>query len=188
MKTKISKIMAVMTLMILSLLVISLASCKKDLNNSLPAPEAVSAKATAQQSAAVVVIKNEVDQNFASSNFIPCVNGGNGEVVDLSGRLHHLSQTTVNENNFVTKIQFQFEGISGIGQTTGDKYQATGGIQLQIKGSFVNGQYAATQIVRFRIISQGSENDYFENLTFHTTVNANGVVTVVVGGTSIDCK
>ena len=188
MKTKISKIMAVMTLMILSLLVISLASCKKDLNNSLPAPEAVSAKATAQQSAAVVVKENVIDQNFVLNSFVPCADGGNGEMVDMSGPLHFLFQTTVNGNNFVTRFHAQPQGISGIGQTTGDKYQATGVTQGQFKGSFVNGQFEVTEINNFRIIGQGPGNNFLVHSTFHVTVNANGFVTAFVDNSSIDCK
>jgi hypothetical protein len=60
------------------------------------------------------------------SVFVPCAAGGAGELVDLSGPLHTLITFTINGNNVSGKTHFQPQGIRGIGETTGDKYQATG--------------------------------------------------------------
>ena len=58
--------------------------------------------------------------------FVPCADGGAGVLVDLSGRLHTMIHFTINGNNVSGVSHFQPQGISGTGETTGDKYQATG--------------------------------------------------------------
>jgi hypothetical protein len=65
------------------------------------------------------------------SVFVPCANGGAGEIVDLSGQLHTVISTTINGNNFSAKEHFQPQGVSGTGETTGAKYQGTGVTQTQ---------------------------------------------------------
>src|SRR5438874_12584319 len=59
--------------------------------------------------------------------FIPCAAGGAGELVILSGDLHVLVRFTMSKGGGVhAAVHFQPQGITGIGQTTGDKYQGTG--------------------------------------------------------------
>src|SRR6184192_2552856 len=59
--------------------------------------------------------------------FIPCAAGGAGELVVLSGDLHVLVRFTMSKSGGVhAAAHFQPQGISGIGQTTGEKYQGTG--------------------------------------------------------------
>src|SRR5438270_13513915 len=58
--------------------------------------------------------------------FVPCAAGGAGELVDLSGPLHTLITFTINGNNVSGTAHFQPQGLSGTGETTGDKYQSTG--------------------------------------------------------------
>jgi hypothetical protein len=120
--------------------------------------------------------------------FIPCAAGGAGEIVVLSGDLHVLFHGTINGNRFVMKAHFQPQGISGVGLTTGDKYQATGVTQETFGGSFVNGQFSDTFVNNFRIIGQGPGNNFLIHETFHVTVNANGEVTVVHVNFTVDCK
>ena len=52
-----------------------------------------------------VVTNESVDVNIAA--FVPCANGGAGEFVVLSGRLHVLTTLTINGNNFSGKTHFQ---------------------------------------------------------------------------------
>ena len=120
--------------------------------------------------------------------FIPCAAGGAGELVDLSGPLHTLITFTINGNNVSGKTHFQPQGISGTGETTGDKYQATGVTQESFTGSFQNGQFSDTFVNNFRIIGQGPGNNFLVHETLHITVNANGTLTVFHDNFSIDCK
>jgi hypothetical protein len=59
---------------------------------------------------------------------IPCA----GELVVLNGPLHILSNVTFDKSGgFHVVAHFQPQGISGLGQTTGTKYQATGETEFQ---------------------------------------------------------
>jgi len=122
------------------------------------------------------------------SIFIPCAAGGAGETVDLTGPLHTLITFTISGNNVSGFFQFQPQGISGTGETTGAQYQATGVTQESFKNSLQNGQVNETFVNNFRIIGQGPGNNFLLHETLHFTINANGVVTVSHDNFSADCK
>src|SRR5437588_5849118 len=107
--------------------------------------------------------------------FVPCAAGGAGEIVDLSGPLHTLITFTINGNNVSGKAHFQPQGIVGSGETTGDKYQATGVTKASsFKASFQNGQAQQTFVNNFRIIGQGPGNNSLVHEVARSTCNANG--------------
>jgi hypothetical protein len=120
--------------------------------------------------------------------FVPCAAGGVGEIVDLTGPLHTLISSTVNGNNVSGTFHFQPQGISGVGETTGDKYQATGVTQQTFKSSLQNGQANLTFVNNFRIIGQGAGNNFLVHENLHINVNADGTLTVFHDNFSIDCK
>jgi hypothetical protein len=120
--------------------------------------------------------------------FVPCAAGGAGEIVDLSGPLHTLISLTINGNNVSGKFQFQPQGISGFGETTGDKYEATGATQQTFKTSLQHGQANLTFVNNFRIIGQGPGNNFLVHENLHINVNANGTLTVFHDNFSIECK
>ena len=121
--------------------------------------------------------------------FVPCAAGGAGEIVDLSGPLHTLITFTINGNNVSGTAHFQPQGIVGTGETTGDKYQATGVTKdTSFKFSFQNGQAQQTFVNNFRIIGQGPGNNYLVHEVAHVTFNANGTLTVFHDSFSVDCK
>jgi len=138
------------------------------------------------QANAAVEVNNTTD--ISISVFIPCAAGGAGEVVDLSGPLHTLTSFTINGNNVSGYFHFQPQGISGTGETTGDKYQATGVTQQSFKNSLQNGQANLTFVNNFRIIGQGPGNNYLVHETLHFTINANGTQTVSFDNLTVDCK
>jgi len=122
------------------------------------------------------------------SVFIPCAAGGAGETVDLTGPLHTLITFTINGNNVSGFFHFQPQGISGTGETTGAKYQATGVTQESFKNSLQNGQANETFVNNFRIIGQGPGNNFLLHETLHFTINADGAVTVSHDNFGADCK
>ena len=83
------------------------------------------------------------------------------------------------------KVQFQPQDLSGVGQITGDKYQGTG-VSHWHSNVKVGENY--TLVENFRIIGQGSGNNYLVHITFHFTVNANGILTVWVDNFREECK
>jgi len=138
-------------------------------------------------SAKAAIIVNESIQ-VTLSVFVPCAAGGAGEIVDLSGPLHALITFTINGNNISGVMQFQPQGISGTGETTGLKYQATGLTRSSFKTSLQNGQATMTFINRFDIIGQGTGNNFTVQETAHITFNADGTVTVNFDNFSVECK
>ena len=118
--------------------------------------------------------------------YVPCAAGGAGEFVLLSGPLHILFTTTIDDQGgYHSKFHNQPQGISGTGFTTGDKYQATGVTQGTFNGKI---GYENTYVNNFKIIGQGAGNNFLVHETFHITVNPNGQVTAFVDHFSIECR
>src|ERR1044072_2021382 len=63
---------------------------------------------------------------FAQINFVPCANGGAGELVLIQGTLHIQQHITIHNNRATIKVHFQPQGAGGTGLTTGDSYNAVG--------------------------------------------------------------
>jgi hypothetical protein len=124
----------------------------------------------------------QVDLSF----FVDCANGGAGENVLLSGRLHDLFHVTINGNRFVLKFHDQPQGISGVGEVTGDVYRATGVTQ----GTSTSGVIGLTDtfINNFKIIGPGPGNNFLIHQNIHVTVNGNGTLTVLRDHTTAACK
>lgn len=137
--------------------------------------------------ASAAVTTNDVT-DISLTVFVPCADGGNGELVDLSGPLHTVISFTINGNNVSGYYHFQPQGITGVGETTGITYHATGVTQASFKASFQNGQANFTFVNNFRIIGQGAGNNYLVHETLHMTFNADGTLTVSHDNFSIDCK
>ncbi|HVG07523.1 MAG TPA: hypothetical protein VNM67_07440 [Thermoanaerobaculia bacterium] len=135
---------------------------------------------------AEVVVNDSTE--IALVAFVPCANGGAGELVELTGPLHTLISFTINGNNVSGLSHFQPQGISGVGLTTGDTYHATGVTTDHFKGSFNNGQFNETYVNNFRIIGQGPGNNFLVHENFHFTINANGELTAVHDNFSIECR
>jgi hypothetical protein len=119
------------------------------------------------------------------SLLIPCAADGAGETVDLSGTLHVvLHMTTDGHGGVHIREHFNPQGVSGYGQTTGGKYQATGVTVEQLNATI---GVQSTFINNFRVIGPGRGNDFIVHENFHVTVNANGTVTANVGNTTTSC-
>ena len=138
--------------------------------------------------AKAAVTDNESIDFTGFSVFVPCANNGAGELVIFQGNLHVLTSFTINKNHVSGDSHFQPQGLTGTGNVTGAKYQATGVTQEMFSGSFVNGQFTDTFVNNFRIIGQGPGNNYLVHEIAHVTINANGVVTVFFDSLSVDCK
>ena len=160
---------------------INFIACKKDVKS-------VSVNQVSVDAAKATTFNSNQKLPFNATIEVPCANGGVGETVVLTGNIHILIHTTLNGNHFSTKYQFQPQGVSGIGQTTGDKYQAIGVSQEQINGSLNNGKYVDTYINNFRLVAPGKGNNYTVHVNTHITINASGETTATVDNAKIDCK
>jgi len=122
------------------------------------------------------------------SVFVPCANSGNGEMVDFSGQLHILIDFTITNNRISAMIHYQPMGLNGVGEISGNQYNATGITQNFFHGSLFNGQIAASFVNNFRMIGVGPGNNFTVHETFHYNFNKNGEVTVEADNFSSDCK
>jgi len=160
--------------------------------NSTQAVSRISLLALVAVTLAVVPAQAAIQVNdtttIALQVFVPCAAGGAGEIVDLAGPLHTLVSFTINGNSVSGYSHFQPQGIVGVGETTGEKYQATGVTQESFKTAFFNGQANLTYVNNFRIIGQASGNNYLVHETLHLTFNANGTLTVSHDNFSATCQ
>jgi hypothetical protein len=120
--------------------------------------------------------------------FVPCANGGAGEVVLLNGDLHVLITFTTNGKKVSGTEILQPQGVFGIGSVTGAEYQGTGVTLVQFTASGQNGQFETTVVNNFLIIGQGSGNNLLVHSRLHLTFNANGTLIADIANATADCK
>jgi hypothetical protein len=129
-----------------------------------------------------------VSQDYPVYAFIydSCNTGGYTDEIFLTGYQHFLMNITVAPSGaFVIDYTFNTQGISGVGETSGLKYQAVSIVRGQLSG---NVGYQSTSDETFNIIAQGSGNNIVVHANIHMTVNANGTVTADVYNYSIACQ
>ena len=135
-------------------------------------------------SAAARVIRVSVD----STLFLPCANRGAGEVVHFTGTILGVSSGTTDGSAGHHAISIEVEqGVSGIGETTGRRYvehfvnlffntTGSGGFPL-----------ISTQQLIYRVNSAGPGFDSTIRIRNHTTIDANGDVTVTFDKATMEC-
>ena len=145
--------------------------------------------ATATAARAAIVTNTSIPFTGFTA-FVPCANGGAGEViVGVGGELHILAVVTAVSGNAVfLKGLAQPQGATAVGSDTGDIYHATGVTQNEFSFSLQNGQRSVTFVNNFRMIAPGPGNNFLVHESFHMTVTANGDTTVEHDNFSIECK
>jgi hypothetical protein len=125
---------------------------------------------------------------FSQLVFVPCANGGAGEDVLVEGILHLQQHITINDNRVTLKTHAQPQGADGVGQTTGDLYQAVGVTQEVDTLPLIGGATEFTFVNNFRLIGQKTDNNFQVHQTVHVTINANGDVTNTIVNETVDCN
>jgi hypothetical protein len=127
------------------------------------------------------------DQNliipFDFSDVNPCT----GEIIYMSGELHvraKLSYDARGGQHF--QLASNYQGMTGIGQTTGVKYNAVS--NQPIISNTITPQEEETILLTQRFISQGKEANYLLDMRYHLVSNANGELKVTVDEFRIRCK
>jgi hypothetical protein len=140
--------------------------------------------ATSVAAAQAAVVGNET-VSYAYSGFVPCANGGTGEL--LTGRIdvHNLSTSTVNGNIDSWQFQFQPHG-SLVGRTTGDTYQLTGLSRGTYNDVLQSGEYTLTYVNNYQLIGPGPGNNLRVREIAHVTIDGDDVI-VQHDDFSIDC-
>jgi hypothetical protein len=118
---------------------------------------------------------------------VPCAAGGAGELVTLSGEIHEVFHLTINGNLFALAVHNQPQGVSGVGETTGTKYQGTG---VTRDDQHATGALGSQLIFvnNFRVIGQGPGNNFMVHALLQVTVNANGTLTSLVNRATVTCR
>jgi hypothetical protein len=118
--------------------------------------------------------------------FVPCANGGLGELVALSGQLHDVFHLTLDgRGGFHVKTHSNPQGVSGVGLTTGTRYRGTGvtqerfNVKIGERNTFIN---------NFRIVGRGPGNNFLVHENVHLTINANGVASSFHDHFRASCK
>jgi hypothetical protein len=120
---------------------------------------------------------------------IPCAAGGAGEEIQLTGQANLVFHVTRdNTGGAHIKLHGNYEGVTGTGLTTGDKYQAT--LTINQAAYIENGDEdrQATFLTKINLIGQGDASNLLGRMTIHATVNADGTVTAVVINVSLECR
>src|SRR5919201_1199211 len=68
-------------------------------------------------------------------------------------------------------------GVTGVGETTGVKYQGTGETRFDLNADVVAFPLVVTFVNNFKIIGQGPNNNLLVHENFHVTINADGTLT-----------
>jgi hypothetical protein len=122
---------------------------------------AVAAVALATANLAQAAVSSNVSVPLATSTFVPCANGGAGEVVSLTGSLHILATVTLDSAGGVHgTLLFNPQGVSGVGSVSGARYRVVG-----------TGGAASLQVHENAVV----------------VVNANGTVTASVDHVVVTC-
>jgi hypothetical protein len=145
---------------------------------------ALTAGAIPAQAAETTILRVPLDLSL----FLPCANGGEGEVVHLSGTFMMVYHTTDDgSGGFHLQLLEVEQGVSGVGETTGDHYvssfvnlfnynQGSGGLPI-----------TSTQEVVYRVDGPGQGNESLIRIRNHATLDANGVITVAFDEFSAEC-
>jgi hypothetical protein len=127
-----------------------------------------------------LVVSRQVRAAVTSNTVVdvsgPVFDACTGETILLSGSVHMLTSTTIDENGGMhLHTQFNLAGVGG---------ETEAGVKYHVQNTFTRtdillpsgaGNGGTIQSVRF--VSQGNEPDLVLRLLLHITVNANGELT-----------
>ncbi len=126
-------------------------------------------------------IKIPIDQILSG----PCT----GEDIELTGELHLLSTLTEDgAGGYHAKYHANYAGVSGVGLTTGTKYQINGGFNTEYNIAADGFPSETTAVANYGLIAPGKGNNYKGHALFHITVNANGEVTAEIDSFEVECQ
>jgi len=143
------------------------------------------ASVTAAQAGNTTITNEQIPVSF--TDLVPCAAGGAGELVDFTGTIHVVSRVTINGNRESASFHENYQGLKGVGETTGDTYVGNAEENGSQNLSLNNGQAESSFQLHINYNGQGSAPNFSENAVEHITINANGDVTVSFTNFSIDC-
>jgi len=130
------------------------------------------------------VVRVPVDSRL----FLPCANGGTGEVVHFTGTILGVSSSSADGAGGLHTVSVEVEqGVQGVGETTGRRY-VEHFVNLFLSGTGSGGfPLVSTQQEIYRVDSAGRGFDSLIRIRNHTTINANGETTVAFDESTMEC-
>ena len=130
------------------------------------------------------VIRVPVDSRL----FLPCANGGAGEVVHFTGMILGVTSGTFDGAGGFHSVSVEVEqGVRGVGETTGRRY-VEHFVNLSSNTTGSGGfPLVSTQQLIYRVNSAGPGFDSTIRIRNHTTINANGETTVSFNESTMEC-
>ena len=129
----------------------------------------------------------KVSENFSTPMNETIADDCTGEEVRVSGDVH--TQYTAHEtaDGFHAEAGSNYQGVSGVGVTSGRKYQLVGSDKsvTDFRKPFPS---RSTVVQTVRIISQGSAPNSHYKVHWHYTIDANGRLTAEVFKTEVECR
>jgi hypothetical protein len=146
---------------------------------------AVAAVALATANLAQAAVSSSVSVPLDTSTFVPCANGGAGEVVTLTGSLHILATETFDSAGGVHgTLLFNPQNVSGAGSVSGVGYRGTGETVSTFTGTV---GAVSTLVNNFRIVGTGGAVSLQVHENVALVVNANGTLTASIDHVSVTC-
>lgn len=147
------------------------------------------ARSTAAVTPAAVTdagVETNVDRVFQTSFYVPCANGGTGEIVTLAGLIHEVYNVTTDGGGYAhVMMHSQPMGVSGTGTTSGYRYRGTG-VTQEVMNTRFGTQLSLENIIN--IIGPGPGNNFMMHQTVHMSVSADGTVSADRSSTTFVCQ
>jgi hypothetical protein len=121
-------------------------------------------------------------------NFVPCANGGNGEVIRITEQLLVVTHTTQTpKGTFLTDLKIIDQGTTGVGLTTSAVYHRVGLTAIHDLFTASAGEVHTYNNI-YNVIGPAQVGTMLIHDLVHVTINANGTVTASVDQHSFECK
>ncbi len=124
--------------------------------------------------------------SIAYAGYVPCANGGSGELLTGTIDVNDLASETVNGNHAAWQFLFERHGEL-VGRITGDIYRLTGVEHGAYTQSLDSEHATLTYVNRYRLIGPGPGNNLIVRETAHITLDADENVVVQRDDFTIDC-
>ena len=124
--------------------------------------------------------------SIAYAGYVPCANGGAGELLTGTIGVHDLASETVNGNNVAWQFTFERRGEL-VGRVTGDTYRLSGVEHGAYTQSLGTDHATLTYVNRYLLVGPGAGNNLIVRETAHVTIDADENVVVQRDDFSVDC-
>ena len=118
---------------------------------------------------------------FERTYYVPCAAGGAGENVLVSGTIHLVGGGAHDPAHWNAYF-------SGVGQTTGDRYQGTWIQNIIGHSNLNNGQSVYSERYSAKLVGPGKNNNFYQTGVLRFVVNATGEPVVEFEGGSVEFR